>query len=106
MSGEISKARANSLLEFGVPGGTGEPPARVPHGKTVRRTVLSPLLRFMSKKNFALCAGRKGLHYFSVGAGKFIFAHMTYTHLLCQEAPDSRKGCPYGLHKADSGRNK
>ena len=58
MSGEISKTRANFLLEFGVPGGTGEPPARVPHGKTVRRTVSPPLLRFLVKKNFALCAGR------------------------------------------------
>ena len=36
----------------------GEPPARVPHAKTVRRTVLPPLLRLLKKKNFALCAGR------------------------------------------------
>ena len=35
----------------------GEPPARVPHAKTVRRTVLTPLLRFLQGKNFALCAG-------------------------------------------------
>ena len=30
----------------------GEPPARVPHDKTVRRTVLSPLLRFFTEKEF------------------------------------------------------
>ena len=36
----------------------GEPPARVPHDKTVRRTVLPPFLRFLQGRNFALCAGR------------------------------------------------
>lgn len=66
----------------------------------------------MGKMNYKSFVGtglvpvRKGLHYFPVGAGKFIFAHTTYTHLLCPEAPDSRKGCPYGLHKADVGRTR
>ena len=36
----------------------GEPPARVPHAKTVPRTVSSPLLRFCKEKNFAPCAER------------------------------------------------
>ena len=31
---------------------TGEPPARVPHAKTVHRTVLAPLLRFALVRGF------------------------------------------------------
>ena len=30
----------------------GEPPARVPHRKTVHRTVFLPLLRFLKKRRF------------------------------------------------------
>ena len=40
---------------------TGEPPARVPHAKTVRRTVLDPLLRRNLcgiARNFADCGRR------------------------------------------------
>ena len=51
------KARTDCLLEFGVPGGTGEPPARVPHAKTVPRTVLPPLLRFCGGKEFRSVRG-------------------------------------------------
>ena len=46
------------ILRAGVAARAGEPPARVPHAKTVRRTVLSPLLRFCKEKNFAPCAER------------------------------------------------
>ena len=46
-------ARARGCLrEFGVPGGTGEPPARVPHAKTFHRNLLAPLLRFFAGKEF------------------------------------------------------
>ena len=39
-----------------MPGGTGEPPARVPHTETVHRTVSSPLLRFFWRKGISPCA--------------------------------------------------
>ena len=41
-----------------LPARFGEPPARVPHAKTVRRTVSAPLLRFLTAKDFAPCAER------------------------------------------------
>ena len=40
--------------------GDGEPLARVPHGKTVHRTVFPPLLSLWILKGSVLCGGRPG----------------------------------------------
>ena len=53
----ICSAAARAAIRC-APARTGEPPARVPHAKTVPRTVSSPLLRFCKEKNFAPCAER------------------------------------------------
>jgi hypothetical protein len=52
------KGKGSARTAYARSARTGEPPARVPHDKTVRRTVLSPLLRFYQKEISPCAAGR------------------------------------------------
>ena len=58
---------------------TGEPPARVPHAKTVHRTVLAPLLRF-----FVVRAIPHRLGYADCEVRFFVRLHRKTADLLTQ----------------------
>ena len=84
----IVKNKSYSLRAFAVrqpapPARAGEPPARVPHAKTVRRTVLPPLLRFCKGRDFALCTK---IGEADIGLRKKRLPHTTYTKSVCADA--------------------
>jgi hypothetical protein len=87
-----------------VPGGTGEPPARVPHAKTFHRNIFAPLLRVCKERDFAPCAERPKVSPLDSTAfekaGETLNVVAIYFFAICAKSMSGGPGCFYYKEKA------